>query len=54
MLSNFEIKKGEVKILTRDKMSIKAFQTANAFIGRFFCIMITSIFGASNGLKQVK
>ena len=36
MLSNFEIKKGEVNILTSDKMSIKAFQTANAFIGLFF------------------
>ena len=38
MLRNFEIKKGEVKILTSDKMSIKAFQTAiNAnFIGRFW------------------
>ena len=35
MLSNFEIKKGEVKILTCDKMFIKAFQTANAFIGLF-------------------
>ena len=37
MLSNFEIKKEEVKVSTSDKMSIKAFQTAiNAnFIGRF-------------------
>ena len=36
MLSNFEIKKGEVNILTSDKMCIKAFQTANAFIGLFW------------------
>ena len=36
MLSNFEIKKGKVKILTSDRMSIKAFQTANAFVGLFF------------------
>ena len=37
MLSSFEIKKGEVKILTSDKMSIRAFQTAidANFIGRF-------------------